>query len=264
MSEKYAVEVIERFGMMDYNPVNNPIVCGQKIGKDEAGEKVDATLYKQMVGSLMYLTATRPDLMFAVSLVSRFMASPTQMHFAVVKRIMRYLRGTLECGIWYKRGERSSLVAYTDSDYVGDMDDSKSTSGYVFMLSGGAVAWSSRKQPIVTLSTTEAEYIAAATCACQAIWMKRILEEIGLAQTEELVLLCDNTSTIKLSKNAVMHGRSKHIRVHYHFLRDLSREGIVKLTYCNTEMQLADIMTKPLKLASFQKIRTTFGMKFMN
>lgn len=262
--KKYAAEVIDRFGMQDFNSVSNPIVPGQKIGRDEDGVKVDPTQYKQMVGSLMYLTATRPDLMFAVSLVSRFMSSPTQLHLAAVKRIMRYLKGTLEYGIWYKRGEESELIAYTDSDYAGDIDDCKSTLGYVFLMSGGAVAWSSRKQPLVTLSSTEAEYVAAATCACQAIWMRRILEEISYVQGGEMVLLCDKTSTIKLSKNAVMHGRSKHIRVRYHFLRDLSKQGIIKLVYCPTEMQLADVMTKPLKLASFQKIRAAFGMVTLN
>lgn len=131
-------------------------------------------------------------------------------------------------------------------------------------MCGGAVAWSSRKQPIVTLSTIEAEYVAAAGCACQAIWMRRILHEIGHEQVGEMELLCDNTSTIKLSRNAVLHGRSKHIQVHYHFLRDLVKEGTIKLVYCNTEEQLADIMTKPLKMASFQRIREEFGMIVMN
>ncbi|XP_048229099.1 secreted RxLR effector protein 161-like [Ricinus communis] len=201
-----------------------------------------------MVGSLMYLTATRPDLMFVVSLISRFMASPTQLHYVAVKRIMRYLKGTINYGIWYKQGEGSDLVAYTDSDYAGDIDDSKSTSGYVFLMGGGAVAWSSRKQPIVTLSTTEVEYVAAATCACQAIWMRRILEEISHAQVGEIVMLCDNTSTIKLSKNPVMHGRSKHIRVRYHFLKDLAKEGVIKLVYCSKEMQLADMIDEGVKV----------------
>ena len=121
-----------------------------------------------------------------------------------------------------------------------------------------------KKQPIVTLSTTEAEYVAVATCACQAIWMKRILKEIGHEQDEEIVLFCDNTSTIKLSKNAVMHGKSKHIRVRYHFLRELTKESFVKLVYYSTEEQLADIMTKPLKMTSFQRIREAFGMTFLN
>ena len=159
---------------------------------------------------------------------------------------------------------RTGLIGYTDSDYAGDIDDSKSTSGYVFLLGGGAVAWSSRKQPIVTLSTTEAEYVAAATCACQAVWMGRVLKEIGYDQGGEMVLLCDNTSTIKLSKNAVLHGRSKHIKVRYHFLRDLVKEGVIKLVYCNTEEQLADIMTKPLKMVTFQRIREAFGMRILN
>lgn len=189
---KYAAEVIERFGMQSFNSVCNPMVPGQKLVRDEAGVKADSTLYKQMVESLIYLTATRPDMMFVVCLISRFMANPTELHFAAVKRIMRYLKGTMELGIWYERGGDTGLVGYTDSDYAGDLDDSKSTSGYVFLMGGGAVAWSSRKQPIVTLSTTEAEYVAAATCACQAIWMGRVLKEIGYDQGEEMVLLCDH------------------------------------------------------------------------
>lgn len=131
--------------MENFNSVCNPIVHGQKIGRDETGVKVDATMYKQMVGSLMYLTATRPDLMFVVCFISRFMSNPTQLHFTAVKRIMRYLKGTMEYGIWYKKEGRAGLIGYTDSDYSGDIDDSKSTSEYVFLMSGGAVAWSSRK-----------------------------------------------------------------------------------------------------------------------
>jgi len=228
---KYVAELIKRFGMQNYNSVCNSILPGQKVGRDEASVKVDSILYKQMVGSLMYLTATRPNLMFVVSLISRFMANPTELHFATAKRIMRYLKGTLEFGIWYQCEGKSELLGYTDSDYAGNVDDSRSTSGYVFLMSGGVVAWSSRKQPIVTLSTTEAEYVATTTCACQAIWMKRILKEIGHEQDEEMILFCDNTSTTKLSKNVVMHGKSQHIRVRYHFLRELTKEGVVKLVY---------------------------------
>ena len=212
---------------------------------------MDATLYKQIVGSLMYLTATRLDFMFVVSLISRFMACLTQQHFTAAKRVLRYLKGTVNYGVFYKRGGVSDLIGFTDSDYVGDMEDSKSTSGYVFMISGGVVAWSSRKQPIVTLSTIEAEFVVAAACACQAIWMRRILEEIGHSQTEGTKLMCNNASTIKLFKNPVLHGRSKHIRVRFHFLRDLTKEGAANLLFCGTRDQLADLMTKPLKLEPF-------------
>jgi hypothetical protein len=213
-----------------------------------------------MVGSLMYLTATRPDLMFAVNLIARFMEHPVETHLMAAKRIMRYIRGTLKLGILYKRGKQAELIAYSDSDYGGDVDDRKSTSGYVFMLGFGAVSWSSRKQPIVTLSTTEAEFIAAAYCVCQGIWLKRILECIGLKQSKCLTVFCDNSSTIKLSKNPVLHGRSKHIDIRFHFLRNLSCDGDIELVHCASQEQLADIMTKALKLDVFEKLRERLGV----
>nr|GEX61724.1 copia-type polyprotein [Tanacetum cinerariifolium] len=170
---RYAKEVLERFGMENSNPVGNPIVPGTRISGDKEGRKVDPTRFKQLVGSLMYLTATRPDITYGVSLISRYMESPTEMHWCAAKRILRYIQGTTEFGILYKRGgEKSTLVAYSDSDFAGDLDDRKSTSGSVFLLAGGAISWSSKKQPVVTLSTTEAEYIAAAACACQCLWLK--------------------------------------------------------------------------------------------
>lgn len=258
--KKYAAEVLNRFGMTECNSVCNPIVPGCKIHRDEKGVKVDETFFKQIVGSLMYLTATRPDLMFIVSLISRFMASPTELHFQAAKRTLRYLRGTMNYGILYKKGEVGNLLAFTDSDYAGDVEDRKSTSGYVFMMNGGAVAWSSKKQPIVTLSTTEAEFVAAAACACQAVWMRRVLKELSHLQEGSTMVMCDNSSTIKLSNNPILHGRSKHIDVRFHFLRDLTKEGIVKLVYCGTRNQIADLMTKPLKLEVFQKFREELGV----
>ncbi|XP_062028617.1 secreted RxLR effector protein 161-like [Rosa rugosa] len=203
-----------------------------------------------MVGSLMYLTATRPDLMYVVSLISRFMERPTELHHQAVKRVMRYLKGTMELGILYKKGGSKSLLAFSDSDYAGDIEDRKSTSGYVFLLSSGAVAWSSKKQPVVTLSTTEAEFIAA----------KRILEKLNHKISKCTTIFCDNSSAIKLSKNPVMRGKSKHIDIRFHFLRDLSKDGVVELVHCGSKDQVADIMTKPLKLDVFVKIRELLGV----
>jgi hypothetical protein len=258
--KKYALEVLKRFKMEGSNSVQNPIVPGCKIFKDENGVHVDETLFKQMVGSFMYLTATRPDLMYVVSLISRYMGKPTELHLLAAKRILRYLKGTTGLGILYKKGGDERLVGYADSNYAGDLEDRKSTSGYVFMIGSGAVAWSSRKQPIVTLSTTEAEFVAAASCASQAIWMKRILERLSQSQSKCTTIFCDNSSTIKLSRNPVLHGRSKHIDVRFHFLRDLTREGTVELVYCGTQEQLADVMTKPLTLDVFQKFRDQLGV----
>ncbi|KAK6121804.1 hypothetical protein DH2020_044417 [Rehmannia glutinosa] len=257
---RYAMEVLKRFDMDKCNSVHNPFVPGYKLMRDENGVKVDSCRYKQIVGSLMYLSATRPDIMFAVSLLSRYMDRPTELHFQAAKRVLRYVKCTVDLGIFYKNGGDEKLISYTDSDYAGDLDDRKSTSGYVFLLSSGAVSWSSKKQPIVTLSTTEAEFVAAASCACQAIWMRRILEDFHHVQSGDTTIFCDSSSAIELSKNPVLHGRSKHIDVRFHFLRDLVKDKIIKLLHCHTQEQVADIMTKPLKLDLFLKFRGLLGV----
>ncbi|RVW80052.1 Retrovirus-related Pol polyprotein from transposon TNT 1-94 [Vitis vinifera] len=258
--KKYALEVLQRFGMDKSNSVHNPIVPGFKLMKDEGGVKVDKTYYKQVVGSLMYLTATRPDMMFVVSLISRYMENPTELHLQAAKRVLRYLQGTTEFGIFYRKGGDDELVTYTNSDHAGDLDERKSTSGYVFLLSSGAISWSSKKQPIVSLSSTEAEFIAAASCACQAVWLKRVLGKLGQNQGKPTIIHCDSSSAIKLSKNPVMHGRSKHIDVRFHFLRELTKAGTVELVHCGTQEQLADVMTKPLKFDAFLKLRGLLGV----
>ncbi|GAA0156759.1 hypothetical protein LIER_38339 [Lithospermum erythrorhizon] len=192
--------------MMECNSVNNPIAQVVKIDKDPQGNAVDETLFKQIVGNLMYLTATRPDLMFVTSLISGYMAKPTEVHMQVAKKALRYVKLTAQLGIHYQRTAemKGELMSYTNSDYVGDMDDRRSTSGYVFIFSSGA---------IVTLSTTEAEFVAAAFYTYQTIWIKRVLEDLGYNKLNCIGIKCDNISTIKLSKNPVMHGRSKHINV---------------------------------------------------
>ncbi|GAU37106.1 hypothetical protein TSUD_278930 [Trifolium subterraneum] len=260
---KYAIEILKRFGMENCNNVCSPIVPGCKLDKDENGKATDATTFKQMVGCLMYLLATRPDLAYSICLVARFMDRPTDIHVAAVKRIMRYLKGTLTDGIMYKHTSNKNieLVGWSDSDYAGDVNDRKSTSGYVFMLGTGAIAWSSKKQPIVTLSTTEAEYVAAAVCACQSIWLKAVLSHMKRPQNQAIVIHCDNSSSIKLSKNPVMHGRCKHIDVRFHFLRNLTKDGMVEMKHCKSQDQLVDIMTKPLKLESFLKLKEGLGMR---
>ncbi|KAG7547302.1 Reverse transcriptase RNA-dependent DNA polymerase [Arabidopsis suecica] len=257
---KYALEILRRFEMENCNPVFNPMVPGSKLDIDEGGERVDDTFYKQIIGSLLYITTTRPDLQFSVSLLSRFMSKPTVLHLQAAKRVLRYLKGTMEFGIWYKGGGNGELLVYTDSDFAGDVDGRRSTSGYVFLMDDAAVAWSSKKQPIVTLSTTEAEYVAASVCACQAVWFNRVLEELGYEVKESTVILCDNTSTIKLSKNQVFHGRCKHIGVRFHFLRELVKDGVIRLEHCGSQEQVADILTKPLKREVFENLRNKLGI----
>ncbi|XP_040963931.1 secreted RxLR effector protein 161-like [Gossypium hirsutum] len=155
--------------------------------------------------------------MYSVSLVSRFMENPTEMHLLAVKRVLRYLQGTKDFGLFYKKGKISDLLGFTDSDFAGDLDDRKNTSSYVFMLGIEVVSWSSKKQFIVTLSMTKAEFVAATACACQVVWMRKILEELKFKRMGATTIFCDNNSAIKLSKNPPLHGKSKHIDVKYYF-----------------------------------------------
>ena len=190
--------------MSNCNAVKNLIVPGTFLSK--SGDKsVDATLYKQLVGCLMYLTVTRSDLMFVVCLISRYMADPKEEHMLIAKRVLRYLKGTLDVGVYYKWSKDVNLLGYTDSDYARDIDDRKSTSGYVFFLNGAAICWSSRKQGIVTLSSTEVEYVATTASACHGVWLTGILKELGVLSSKCIDIMCDNSSAIKLSKNPVMH-----------------------------------------------------------
>ncbi|KAF2319994.1 hypothetical protein GH714_021778 [Hevea brasiliensis] len=235
--KKYEQEILNSFQMKNCNFVSTPMEMGLKLVKEPDGRKVDNTLYKQIVRSLMYLTTTRPDIMHVVSLISRYMEHPKEIHLLATKRILRYLQGTINFGIFYKKGEKSELFGFSDSDFAGDPDDRKSTSEFVFMLGSGAVSWSSKKQQIVTLSTTEAEFVAGAT-----------------------TIYCDSNSAIKLSKNPVLYGRSKHIDVKFHCLRDLTKDGVIDIVYCRSEEQVADLFTKPLKMASFVKLRKLLGV----
>ncbi|RDX88104.1 hypothetical protein CR513_30340, partial [Mucuna pruriens] len=246
--QKYANDVLRKFAMSESKPVKSLIVPGSKINIDVDGVIVDDTYFKQIMGSLMYLIATRPDIMFSVSLFSRYMSKPTELHLQATKRILRYLKGTTSYGIFYRKGGEENFLAFTDSDYAGDEYDSKSTSGYVFLLSSGVVLWMSKKQPIVILSSTEAEFVAAAASACQAMWMRRVLRNLTYTQDSSTVIMCDNSSTIKLSKNPVMHGRSKHIK-------RSCEDGEIELVHCGTQEQVADLMTKALRLSRSSKRR---------
>ncbi|XP_038885854.1 secreted RxLR effector protein 161-like [Benincasa hispida] len=184
--KKYAPEILDRFQMENCNLATTPVEPNLKLTKDHEGNKVNSTLYKQMVGSLMYLIATRPDIMYVVSLISKFMESPIELHLLAAKRILCYLKGTPGLGILYQKREKLNIVGFSNSDYARDLNDGKSTSGYVFMLGSKAISWFSKKQPIFTLSTNEAELVVATSCACQAIWLRNILENCIIGKKKHL------------------------------------------------------------------------------
>ena len=212
-----------------------------------------------MVGSLMYLTASRPDIVFAVSLAAHFQSDPRESHVANLKRVFRYLKGTDNLCLWYPKHCNFTLVGYTDVDYAGYLIDQKSTSGMAQFLGPCLVSWGSRKQNSIALSTTEAEYIAAAACCTQLLWLKQQLTDFGIS-FGPLEIRCDNTSAIDISKNPVHHSRTKHIDIRHHFLRDHVEKKNIKLKHCRTEDQIADIFTKALPRETFVHLRLLLGL----
>ncbi|XP_065628616.1 secreted RxLR effector protein 161-like [Quercus suber] len=233
-----------------------------KLSRDTTGVEVDPTLYRSMIGSLLYLTASRSDIAFSVGICARFQVAPKESHLTAVKRIICYINGTSEYGIWYSRDSNECLAKYSDADWAGCIDDRKSISGGCFYLRNNLVSWMSKKQNPVSLSTVEAEYIATASCCAQLLWMKKLLHDYGITQ-DTMCVYCDNTSAINLSKNPVQHSKSKHIEIRYHFIRDLVEERTVYLEFINTKNQKADIFTKPLDGPKFEFLHMTIGVSII-
>ena len=224
-------------------------------------KKNDKVKYQSAVGSLLYLsTRSRPDIAFAVGNAARYCAQPTQLHWSAVKRILRYLKGTTHLGLMY-RPDNSTLVGYSDADWAGDTNDRKSTSGYVFMMSGSAISWRSKKQSSVALSTAEAEYIALSSATQEAMWLRQLLSSLkDFPLSEPTIIYEDNQSTICMAKNNQSHGRSKPVDIKFHFVREQVEQQTIKVTYCKSEEMNADIFTKGILNNQFKRLRTKLGM----
>ena len=256
----YALKVLDEFNMKECNPAKTPMEYRLRLNREGEGEEVDSTYYRKLIGCLRYLTLTRPDLIFPVSYLSRFMSKPYSNHLAAAKRLLRYIKGTSEYGLIYKRDEDSKLVGFCDSDYAGDQDDRMSTSGYIFLLGSKPIAWNCSKQKVVALSSCEAKYISSTSAVCQGIWISRFVHELIGQVVEKFDLYIDNKSAIEISRNPVYHGRTKHIEVRYHFIRNCVEENKVILKHVRTDDQLADLFTKPLGITKFIEFRRKIGL----
>ncbi|XP_023762718.2 uncharacterized mitochondrial protein AtMg00810-like [Lactuca sativa] len=260
--EGYARKLLEKAGLLDCNPIETPMENNLELTKDESGKPVDATEYRSIVGGLRYLCHTRPDISYVVGVVSRFLERPTEQHNQAVKRILRYIKGTLNLGLVYTRSkEKKHIIAYSDSNHARDVNDRRSTSGMVFYLNKNLVTWSSQKQQCVALSSCEAEFMAANLATCQGIWVRRLVQEITGEKLGPVTILIDNKSTLELVKHPVFHGRSKHIDTRFHFIRNCIECGDVIAKFVASMEQQADILTKPLAKNKFKEMRNMLGMK---
>ncbi|GJV11657.1 retrovirus-related pol polyprotein from transposon TNT 1-94 [Tanacetum coccineum] len=256
---KYIKEMLKKFGLEDSKPMKTPMSSDTKLTKDEECESVDSTKYRGMIGSLLYLTASRPDIMFSVCLCARFQEAPKTSHLEAVKRIFRYIKGTTHLGLWYPKGTGIETVVYADSDHAGDYVDRKSTSGICTFVGCCLTSWFSKKQTALAISTTEAEYVSAGKACQQALWMKQALIDYDV-RLDDVPIMCDNKGAIDLSKNPVQHSRTKHIEIRHHFLRDNVQKGHISIEKVPSVDNIADILTKPLKRESFNYLRLGLGM----
>jgi hypothetical protein len=248
---RYIGEVLEDFDMSNCKPVSTPCDRSVILSKDmspttaEEQQSMKAVPYSSGVGSLMYImTATRPDIAYAVSTLSAFMANPGQQHWKALKRVMRYLQDTRNhCLILC--GSSVELSGWCDADWANDKDTRRSVSGYIFSIGDGVISWQSKRQPTVAMSSTEAEYMAASSATREALFLHQLLSELGYNQPS-VTLYCDNQSCISLSNNPAYHQRTKHIDVHHHFIREKVERGQIILKYMPTEEMVADALTKPL------------------
>ena len=236
--------------MQDCNGVHTPMEAGRRLAPAKEDDKlVEAREYQSLVDSLMYIAVgVRPDLAFTISILSKFNSRPTMDHFLATKRVLRYLQEMAEMGLVY--GRINDLVGYTDSDFAGDLYDRKSTSGCIFTLAGAALSWKSKKQSLVTLSSTEAEYVACSEAIREGIWLRRLYHEITSAEPNFILpsiqlVLSDSQGAIALAKAPKFNSRTKYINVKYHFVQDAYAQGLIELQYISTTEMPADIMTKP-------------------
>jgi hypothetical protein len=256
---KYVHDILERFGFTDCKSAVTPISTSTSLTADSEGESVDQHQYRAMIGSLMYLTASRPDIMFPVCLCARFQAAPKVSHLMAVKRIFRYLKGAPKLGLLYPRGSDLNLYGYTDSDYGGCNLHKKSTSGGCQFLGRRLISWQCKKQTCVSTSTAEAEYIAASSCCAQILWIQNQMMDYGLTFMNTPIMI-DNKSAISITNNPVKHSKTKHIDIRYHFIRDCAEKKLIRLVKVHTNEQYADLFTKPFDSNRFRYLINQIGM----
>ena len=243
---KYTQEILLLAGLESGNSVLTPLEINLKLCQNDGDLLSDPSIYRQLVGSLNYLTITRPDISFAVQQVSQFLQTPRQPHLAVVKRIIRYLKGTSGRWIFFPADTSLQLTGYSDADWAGCMDTRRSVTGWCMFLGNALISWKSKKQDRISKSSTESEYRAMSAACSEIVWLRGLLHELGFTQQHPTPLHADNTSAIQIASNPVFHERTKHIEVDCHYIREALDHNVLTLPHISTEHQTADVFTKAL------------------
>lgn len=257
---KYTLDLLKETGMIGCKPVDTPMDPYKKLGSVENSVPVNRGRYQRLVGRLIYLSHTRPDIGFAVSAVSQFMHNPTEEHMDAVFRILKYLKMTPRKGLFFKKSEYRNIEIYSDADWAGDITNRRSTSAYCSYVWGNLVTWRSKKQSVVARSSAEAEFRALANGICEGIWIKRVLKELGVCSPSSILMRCDNQAAISIAKNPVHHDRTKHVEIDRHFISEKVTSGSVELKYIPTRQQIADILTKALPRPNFEDLSNKLGL----
>ncbi|XP_059627195.1 uncharacterized mitochondrial protein AtMg00810-like [Cornus florida] len=257
---KYVLDLLQDTGMLGCRPASTPMDPNLKLSVESGELLPDPSVYQRLVGRLIYLTNTRPDLTFAVSVISQFMHAPRSAHMDAVYHILRYLKSCPGLGLFYASGNQSGLSCFTDADYAGCKTDRHFTSGFYTFYGNHLIPWKSKKQAVVSRSSAEAEYRAMAQGTCELLWLQSILRELGLVQKGSSRLFCDNKSAIMLASDSVLHERSKHVKVDIHFIREKVRSGIINPIFVPSSELTADVFTKSVRPSLLQSSIVKLGL----
>nr|XP_051187754.1 uncharacterized mitochondrial protein AtMg00810-like [Lolium perenne]XP_051187755.1 uncharacterized mitochondrial protein AtMg00810-like [Lolium perenne] len=258
--QQYTLEILDRAKMLHCNPIATPIDTRSKLSAHDGVPFHDPPLYRSLAGALQYLTLTRPDIAYTVQQICLFMHAPRTSHFQLIKRVLRYLRGTSHYGLQLFPSSSHDLTAYSDADWAGCPDTRKSTSGFCVFLGQNLVSWSSKRQPTVSRSSAKAEYRAVANCIAESCWLRQLLTELHHPPRRATIVFCDNVSAMYMSTNPVQHQRTKHVEIDLHFIRDRVALGEVKVLHVPTTSQFADVFTKGLPSVVFSEFRSSLNI----
>ena len=253
---KYALEIIDECGLLGAKPAVFPMEQNHKLALAQGKDLTDPTSYRRLVGRLIYLTITRPDLTYAVHILSQFMESPKEEHMEAALRVVRHIKGTAGQGILLRRDSSLQLIGYCDSDWAACPLTRKSLTGYFIMLGGSPISWKTKKQSTVSRSSAEAEYRSMAAAASELTWLKAFLAALGAFLEKPMRLFCDNQAALHIAHNPVFHERTKHIELDCHFVREKLENGMLELHKISTTHQPADMFTKALGRDQFQFLKS--------